>query len=261
LKNKTIIVTGGASGIGKSICEKYADIGWTVLILDINLEAGENIKNQLSKITPAFFYHADFSNPDAIKKIAASIAATHPVLDCIIHNARAHNTSKNIEDNLNNEIDRDLNIFIKSPLLLSELLIGNLSRAGDSCITFIGSTNSSFISHQQLSYHICKGALFQAVRYLAVSWGALKIRVNLLNPGIVDVPGRLRGNSDIFTNTVRAVIPLGRTALAEEVASVCIFLSSSDARYITGTSINLDGGEHLKDHFSLAYKILENKQS
>jgi 3-oxoacyl-[acyl-carrier protein] reductase len=95
---------------------------------------------------------------------------------------------------------------------------------------------------------------------LAVNWGALKIRVNLLNPGIVDVPGRLRGNSDIFTSAVRAVIPLGRTALAEEVASVCIFLSSFDARYITGTSINLDGGEHLKDHFSLAYKILENKQ-
>jgi NAD(P)-dependent dehydrogenase (short-subunit alcohol dehydrogenase family) len=259
LKNKTIIVTGGASGIGKSICEEYARSGWTVIIIDINTEAGFDLKNQLSQITSTFFYQADFSNSDSIKIIAPRIAETHPVIDCIIHNARSPNASKSIEDNLNNEIDRDFNIFIKSPLFLSELLIRNLTRSLDACITFIGSTNSTFISHQPLSYHVCKGALLQIVRYLAANWGKDNIRVNLLNPGIVDVPGRTRQNVDFFNKVIKAVIPLERTALAQEVASACLFLSSDNARYITGSTINLDGGEHLMDHFSLAYKILEGE--
>lgn len=260
MKNKTIIITGGAAGIGKSICEAYAKLGWTILILDINSEAGLTLKNELSKITTAFFYSCDFSNSDSIREVAALINTNHLILDAIIHNARAPYTSSSITANLNNEFNRDLNIFISSPLLLSELLIDNLSRGIDPCITFIGSTNSSFVSHQPLSYHVCKGALLQAVRYLAVSWGSLNIRVNLLNPGIVDVPGRPRNNLNIFTQAVKAVIPLGRTALSDEVASACIFLSSMQARYITGITINLDGGEHLKDHFSLAYKILESKE-
>lgn len=261
MKNKTIIITGGASGIGKSICESYAKLGWTVLILDINFEAGQTLKDVLSKITSAFFYSCDFSNSDSIREVATLISADHPIIDTIIHNVRAPYASSCIADNLNNEFTRDFNIFISSPLLLSELLINNLSRGIDPCITFIGSTNSSFISHQPLSYHICKGALLQAVRYLAVSWGSLNIRVNLVNPGIVDVPGKPRKNLNVFTQAVKAVIPLGRTASADEVASACVFLSSTQSRYITGTTINLDGGEHLKDHFSLAYKILEGKKT
>lgn len=260
MKNKTIIVTGGAAGIGKSICQEYAKLGWTILILDINSEAGQTLKNELSKITAIFFYSCDFSNSDSIGHVAALINANHPTIDAIIHNARAPYTSSSIADNLNNELNRDFNIFIFSPILLSELLIDNLSRGNDPCITFIGSTNSLFVSHQPLSYHICKGALLQAVRYLAVSWGPINIRVNLVNPGIVDVPGRTRNNLNLFTQAVKAVIPLGRTALSDEIASACIFLSSAQARYITGTTINLDGGEHLKDHFSLAYKILENQE-
>ena len=261
MKNKIIIVTGGASGIGKSICEEYAKLGCTILILDINLEAGQALKHDLLKITNALFYSCDFSNSESIRRAAASISADHPILDAIIHNARAPYATSNIKDNINNELDRDFNIFVKSPLLLSELLSENLSRGTDPCITYIGSTNSTFISHQPLSYHVCKGALLQVVRFLAVSLGPLNVRVNLVNPGIVDIPGRTRRNITLFSKAVKAVIPLGRTAFANEVASACIFLSSVQARYITGTTINLDGGEHLKDHFSLAYKILEDKKA
>jgi NAD(P)-dependent dehydrogenase (short-subunit alcohol dehydrogenase family) len=260
LKNKKIIVTGGASGIGKSICEAYAKLGWTVLIMDINSEAGQDLKNNLSKITTAFFYACDFSRSDSIVKVVSLIKSEHETLDAIIHNARAPNMTYNISDNLNGELERDFNIFISSPLRLSELLISNLIYGEDPSVTFIGSTNSSFISHQPLSYHVCKGALLQAVRFLAVQWGSLNIRVNLLNPGIVDVPDRPRQNLDLFEKVVKAVIPLGRTALASEVASACIFLSSAEAKYITGTSINIDGGEHLKDHFSLAFNIYKNKE-
>lgn len=260
MKNKLIIVTGGASGIGKAICEEYAKIGWTILIIDINIDAGQTLKNDLSKITTAFFYSCDFSNPDSIRKVSESIASEHLILDVIIHNARAQYTTSKIKDNINNELDRDFNIFIKSPLLLSELLIENLSRSSNPCITYIGSTNSTFISHQPLSYHVCKGALMQVVRYLAVKLGPLNIRVNVVNPGIVDIPGRIRKNLGLFSRAVKAVIPLGRTAFAHEVANICIFLSSEQARYMTGSTIDLDGGEHLKDHFSLAYKILENRE-
>lgn len=260
MKNKTVIVTGGTSGIGESICKEYANLGWEVLILGRNSIAGEALKVELSKISSAIFYYCDLSIPDSIQKTAKEISRNHPSINSIIHNAKGPYTTNSIADNLNNEIDRDFNIFIRSPLILCELLYSNLVKSQDAAITFIGSTNSSFISHQPLSYHVCKGALMQAVRFLAASWGPRNIRVNLVNPGIVDVPGRSRKNINIFSKAIKAVIPLGRTALASEVATACIFLSSSNALYITGTTINLDGGEHLKDHFSLAYKIFESNE-
>ena len=222
--NKTVIVTGGASGIGKSICQEYANLGWEVLILDINSIAGKTLKFELSKISSATFYYCDLSDFNSIKKTAKKISQKYPSINSIIHNARAPNNSNSIEENLNNEIERDFNIFIRSPLLLSQLLFTNLGKSKDAAITFIGSTNSQFISHQPLSYHVCKGALIQAVRFLAVSWGDKKIRVNLVNPGIVDAPNKRRNNMKTFSNAVKAVIPLGRIALASEVASVCTFL-------------------------------------
>jgi len=261
LKNKTVIITGGASGIGKSICEHYAKLGWTILILDIDEECGMALKSELSVISDAHFYYCDFSNLKSTKNAGNLIRSNHPTIDCIIHNARAPNNSKNIAANLSNEISRDFNVLIHSPLLLSELLIENLSNGRDPCVTFIGSTNSSFVSHQPLSYHICKGALIQAVRFLAASWGARNIRVNLLNPGIVEVPNRPKKNLELFTKAIKASIPLGRAASTSDISSACIFLSSDNAQYMTGSTINLDGGGNLLDHFHIAYKLIEKSEN
>ena len=261
MKNKTILVTGGASGIGKEVCIKYANLGWSVIILDINLISGEELRKQLSTITASSFYECDFSVLSSVKATTELVKNNHPSLNLIIHMARGPYQSNNIRENLDVEMERDFNVYVQSPLWMCERLLENLKIGKDSSIIFIGSTNSNFISHQPLSYHIFKGALLQLVRFLAVSWGDSNIRVNLVNPGVVDVPGRSRNNSHIFSEVVKSVIPLGRTALSTEVADLCLFLSSQQAAYITGTSIDLDGGEHLKDHFSLAYKIIESKGS
>jgi len=254
-------VTGGASGIGKSVCIKYAELGWIVVILDINSIAGEELRKELSAITTAYFYECDFSVLTSVKSTTKLLKNNHPSLNLIIHMARGPYQSNNISENIDGEMERDFNVYVRSPLWMCENLLENLKIGKESSIIFIGSTNSNFISHQPLSYHIFKGALLQLVKFLAVSWGSNNIRVNLVNPGVVDVPGRSRNNLDIFSEVVKSVIPLGRTALSTEVADVCLFLSSPQASYITGTSIDLDGGEHLQDHFSLAYKIIESKGS
>ena len=261
MKSKTIIVTGGASGIGKSVCIRYAELGWCVIFLDIDTLAGESLRKELCKVTTAYFYECDFSVLSSVKSASNLIKNNHPSINLIIHMARGPYESKNISENISFEMERDFNIFIRSPLYMCEKILENLKLGGSSSIIFIGSTNSNFISHQPLSYHVFKGALLQLVKFLAVSWGGSDIRVNLVNPGVVEVPGRLRNNADIFSEVVKSVIPLERVASSTEVADVCLFLSSSQASYITGTSIDLDGGEHLKDHFSLAYKIIESKET
>jgi NAD(P)-dependent dehydrogenase (short-subunit alcohol dehydrogenase family) len=258
LINKTVIVTGGASGIGKTICEEYAKRKWTVIILDINRENGLKLHKSLGKITSCFFYVCDFSNLKSIHKMSKILIDNHPCISCIIHNVRSRYKSQGLLENLNLELEVDFNIYIRSPLILTSSLINNLSKSEDPSVIFVGSTNSLFISEQPISYHICKGSLLQSVRYLAAFLAKKKIRVNLINPGIVNVKERERNKSKIFEEAINSVIPLGRAASTEEIAHLCMFLSSNESRYITGSCITIDGGEHLLDHMSLAQSLLKN---
>lgn len=252
LKNssKVAIVTGAGQGIGAEIARCFVSKGYLVALIDQNQDLGIEQARKLGQ--KAKFYPCDLSDLTQVKALAQSLISDFEVIDVIIHNARAPAKEKNLFCNLEKEWDQSFVVMLKHPILLNHLLLESLKKSSNASILYIGSTNSHFISQQPLSYHVAKGALLQAVRFLACEYGLHKIRVNLINPGIVDVPGRVRKNPPLFQKTVECVIPLQRTALAEEVGQVCLFFASDEAKYLTGISLEIDGGEHLKDHFHLA---------
>jgi len=261
LKNnsKTAVVTGAAQGIGAEIARTFVERGFSVALVDINEELGFEQERSLG--SRAKFYRCDLSNKMEIHSLARSLCTNFETIDTVIHNAKSPAREKEIFENLDKEWDLSIQVMLKHPLLLTQLLFDSLKKSSNPSVLFIGSTNSRFISQQPLSYHVIKGALGHAIRYLACEYGLHKVRVNLLNPGIVDVPGRQRKNPQLFQQAVEAVIPLKRTALAREVADVCLFFSSEEAKYVTGTSFELDGGEHLKDHFHLVLSSIANEPS
>lgn len=260
LKNspKTALITGAAQGIAAQIARRFIAEGYFVLIVDLNREAGEQMEKSLSN--KAKFYPCDLSDSAQIRQLASTLLEAYETIDVIIHSAKSPAREANLLMNLEKEWESSLSVMLKHPILLNHLLLPKLKQSENPSILFIGSTNSYFISQQPLSYHVVKGALHQTVRYLACEYSAHSIRVNLLNPGIVDVPERPKKNPELFQKIIEAVIPLKRTALAKEVGDSALFLASNAAKYITGISLDLDGGEHLRDHFHLMMTHMQNKE-
>lgn len=250
LKNKVALITGSSQGVGAELAKCFCEQGYHVILVDYNKDLGLEMENRLQGCSK--FYHCDLSDETQVDSLAALLNNHYRAIDVIIHNARSPAKEKDPIQNLDKEWDSSIKVMLKNPIRLNHLLLTLIKKSSNPSILFIGSTNSYFISQQPLSYHVVKGALSQTVRYLACEYGQLKIRVNLLNPGIIDIPGRPRKNPELFREVVEAVIPLKRAVTAREVGECCLFLASDKARYFTGSSVDLDGGEHLKDHFSLA---------
>lgn len=258
---RVAIITGAGQGVGSVIAESFAHKGYKVALVDINKEAGkeQEIKLQEKGLAAKFFF-CDLSEETSVRALCDALSHDFAHIDVIIHNAKSQIREKDMLLNLTNEWDTTFKVMLKHPLLMNHLLRGLLRKSSNASIINIGSTNAYFISQQPLAYHVVKGALQQATRYLACEYGSDKIRVNLLHPGIIQVPGRVRRQLELFEKTVEQVIPLRRIAKAEEVASACFFLASDEAQFVTGSTIDLDGGEHLKDHFSLVMSLLKNNE-
>lgn len=257
-KSKIALITGAGQGIGAEIASCFRAKDYFIILVDYNEKLGMAQEKKLGEMSK--FYPCDLSDSAQVNALADSLKKEFDVIDTIIHNAKAPAQERDIFSNLEKEWDLTTRVMLKHPILLGHLLLEELKKSENPSITYIGSTNSHFISHQPLSYHMIKGALNQITRYLACEYGAHKIRVNLLNPGIVDVPGRTRKNPELFEKIVQHTIPLQRTASAQEVGMCCLFLASAEAKYLTGSSLDLDGGEHLKDHFHLMMSHLGTKQ-
>lgn len=261
LKNKVVIITGAAQGIGAGIAKKFAENNFFVVLIDINYEQGKSQEEKLNNLGyKAKFYPCDLSNLQQVQELARLLSHDFETIDVIINNAKGITKEKDNLLNLTLEWDAAFKVMLKHPIILFELLLDNLKKSENASIINIGSTNAQFISSQPLAYHVIKGSLYQATRYLACSYGAYKIRVNLLHPGIVQIPERIKNLNAMHQKTLEHVIPLQRAASVEEVGDCCLFLSSSAAKYITGTEMTLDGGEHLKDHFQLAYSSFKQQE-
>ncbi len=256
LKSRVAVITGAGQGIGAEIVRGFVEKGYRIALVDYNRDAG--LEQERRWEGKGKFYPCDLSNQQEVEALCRSLRDDFEAIDVIIHNARSPAKERDLLQNLENEWDRAIQVMLKHPIMINHLLLESLKKSSNPSILYIGSTNAHFISQQPLSYHVIKGALSQTVRYLACEYGAHKIRVNLLNPGIVDIPGRPKRNPQFFQEVVEAVIPLKRTVLASEIADFCLFFSSEQATYLTGSSLDLDGGEHLQDHFNLMMNQMRN---
>jgi 3-oxoacyl-[acyl-carrier protein] reductase len=248
---QVVLITGAAQGIGAEIARSFLsqERRCFVAFVDCNQNVGLEQERKLGKM--AKFYPCDLSDRSQVEALANQLRADFGTIDVIIHNAKSPAKEQDLLLNLEREWDQTFKVMLKHPILLNHLLLESLKTSKNPSILYIGSTNSQFVSQQPLSYHVVKGSLLQTVRYLACEYSRHRVRVNLLNPGIVDIPGRERKNPQLFQQVVESVIPLQRTALAREVGAFCLFIASDAAQYLTGASLDLDGGEHLKDHFHL----------
>ena len=215
-KDKVVIVTGGANGIGKCIANEFSAAGAYVYIID--KEQGEH-------------FVGDISRKEVLEAFAAEIIRKHKKVDCIINNALP--LMKGIDECTYEEFQYALSVGVTAPFYLVKLLKPHL--ASGASIVNISSSRDRMSQPQTESYTAAKGGIAALTHSLAVSLAG-KARVNSISPGWIDTTGTEYNGADAVQQ------PCGRVGKPTDIANMVMFLCSDKAGFITGENICIDGG-------------------
>lgn len=251
-KDKVVIVSGGAHGIGAAAVTAFARQGCRVAAVDLDQPAGEQVR-QAGTAPPGdvIFVRADVSRSDGAKEAVQRTVSAFGGVDVLFNNAgiQPPESYKTVEDLDEGVWDRVMNANAKSCFLLCQYAIPEMRRRGGGVI--INNASVQGLQSQKLvpAYAASKGAVLSLSRNLALDYAEANIRVVAVCPGSVDTPmlhaaAALASPSDPESAMVEwgRRHPLGRIARPEEIADVVVFLASDQASFITGEYVCVDGG-------------------
>ncbi|KAM3487058.1 hypothetical protein MY3957_009653 [Beauveria namnaoensis] len=243
LDGKVAIVTGGASGFGKGIVEKFTKEGSKVIIADLSEDNGSAVAAEFN----CTFARTDVTQRPDWEKLLATALATYGRLDIIVNNAGATYSNKPAEQVTDADFDLVMNVNVKSIYLSSSVIVPYFLRERrPGCFIQVASTAGIRPRPGLTWYNASKGAAITATKSLAVEYGPKQIRFNAVSPvvGLTPMTHLFLGKPDTPENRAAFVstIPLGRPSMPADVANACCFLASDEAEFLTGTNIEVDGG-------------------
>jgi len=243
LEGKVAMVTGAASGIGRGISQRLAEMGAFVAALDIDEAKG---KATVEDMGSGLFLKCDVRSAADCKDAVDSVIQAKGKID-ILCNCAGIAIRKDIVELAEDQWDRVLDITLKSVYLLSREVVPHMIRAGGGTIINIGSGWSLKGGPRAASYCAAKGGVVNLTRAMAIDHGRHNIRVNCICPGDVDTPmlvsecAQLGENQEAFLREA-ANRPLARIGTPEDVANAVLFLASPMSSWITGAALVVDGG-------------------
>jgi NAD(P)-dependent dehydrogenase (short-subunit alcohol dehydrogenase family) len=247
LKDKVALITAGASGMGRSGSELFAENGAHVYVVDVNEEAAhEVVEGIVAKGGSATAAAVNVRDLDALKKLADQVTSEHGRLDVLYNNVGIPGAA-GLEMSLE-EWDTGIEINARSSFFLSGYLTDALKKADGASVIFTSSTSGLVGSPFSPMYSFTKGGIIALVRSMALALAPDGIRVNAIAPGSVETPGLpafFRASPEETEKRKAAFfaqIPLGRAAQPEEIARVALFLASDMSSFVTGVTIPVDGG-------------------
>jgi len=235
-ENKTVLVTGGRSGIGLAIATQFAAEGARVF----TAQRGKD--DQFESI------QADFSNIDAAESVISQVVSAANGLDVLINNAGVM-TESTVEECGIEEWTNTLTVNLTTPFLLIKHALPYLKNGGS--IVNIGSIEGLGSNPKHPAYGASKAGLHGLTRAVAVDHGTEGVRCNAVAPGWINTELNEAFIESMtqpaaFRRSIAGIHPTGTTGEPEDVASMVLFLASSDARFITGQVYTVDGGRLAK---------------
>jgi 2-keto-3-deoxy-L-fuconate dehydrogenase len=248
LDNKTAIITGGGSGIGKAIAEIFALQGASVFILDMDEQGAGNVtKAILDKGHRAAFKKCDVSKQDVVKEVIESIIAEAGTINILVNNAGISHIGT-AESTPETDFDRLISVNVKGVYNTLHNILPHMKKSGG-VILNMASIASIVGIPDRFAYSMTKGAVNGMTLSVAKDYLAYNIRCNCISPARVHTPfvdGFLSKNypgreKEMFEKLSKTQ-PIGRMGTPEEIAYLALYLCSDEAGFITGCDYPIDGG-------------------
>ncbi|MEO8735658.1 MAG: glucose 1-dehydrogenase [Edaphobacter sp.] len=248
LQGKVAIVTGAGSGFGEGIAKLFSQEGATVIVADIRGEAAERVAQEIVAAGgTAIASHTDVTRNDDVAAMIQLAVGTYGKLDILVNNAGTTHKSQPMLDVDEATFDRVFAVNVKSIYFAAKNVVPVFKQQGHGVILNIASTAGVRPRPGLTWYNGSKGAVIMLTKSMAVELAPLKIRVNAINPVMGEtglLTDFLPGGEDTAESRGRVIstIPLGRLSLPIDIAKAAAFLSSSEADFITGACLEVDGG-------------------
>jgi NAD(P)-dependent dehydrogenase (short-subunit alcohol dehydrogenase family) len=244
LTNTTVVVTGGAQGIGRAIVTLLLARKANVVIADCDLEAGEELAAALNLPQQVLFHQTDVASEAAVRDCISSTVARFGRLDGVVNNAGIAHPGRVPVTEISLDVwERMLRVNLTGAFLMAKHAAPHLERRTGAIVN-IASTRALQSEPHTEAYSASKGGLVALTHALAISF-AHRIRVNVVLPGWIDVSD-LQKSSKRRSAELRPEDhlqhPAGRVGIADDVAAMVAYLLSDQARFITGQSFVIDGG-------------------
>ena len=234
--NKVCVVTGAGSGIGKAVARQLAAEGGAVLVADLNEEHGRQTVNDIASAHGlARFAKCDVGVPADVRAAVRVAFEAWQHIDVLVNDA-AIMTFKPVLDLPEQDWDKVLDVNLRAVFLFCKYTVPHMP-AG-SAIVNISSVHAHETTKNVVPYATSKGGIEAFTRGFSEELAPLKIRINCVAPGAVDTP-MLWNNPNIKSGAEKVVGAIGKP---EDIAAAVCFLAAPEARFITGTTLVVDGG-------------------
>ncbi|HET6447026.1 MAG TPA: SDR family oxidoreductase [candidate division Zixibacteria bacterium] len=239
LKDKRVMITGGAQGIGAATAERFLEEGARVAILDIDPIACQWIRSRLPNLETAVL--ADVANPEAVDEAFRTLDESFAGLDILINNAGI-SVQQPFLDITAEQWKRVVDVDLNGVFYVAQAAARRMLDQGGGVIINMGSTNALRGYPWYADYNAAKAGVISLTQTMALEL-APTVRVVAVCPGYVMTPMQEAEYTPEMMQKLEQDIPLGRQANPEEIAGLFAFLASDDAAFITGSQIVIDGGE------------------
>jgi 3-oxoacyl-[acyl-carrier protein] reductase len=248
LKDKIAIVTGGALGIGRAIAKVFAREGATVLVVDLDQDAGNRTVNEITEAGGrARFFYGDVSQPQDMEGMARYAIENFGQLDILCANAGIFPETP-LDEMTEADWDRVLDINLKGVFLSVKACLPHLKTRPSARILITSSITGNRTGISGLAHYAAsKAGINGFIRTAAMELAQHNITVNGVEPGNVLTEGMESQLGQDYIDAQTEAIPLGRMADPEDIAHAMLFLASEEADYVTGQTIVVDGGQTLPE--------------
>ncbi|KAL4865318.1 hypothetical protein BDV12DRAFT_174834 [Aspergillus spectabilis] len=257
LNGKTVVISGGASGIGAATVELFALQGCQVLFLDISEEAAQRTIDRViarsrkvdspyrPSVKAPIFYHCDVTDLPKLQATTSKILEEHGPVHILVNNAAVIGRSSRLDTQSVTPEDWDfqVNTSLRHVFFLTQALVPAMQGAGGGSIVNLGSITWRIPAAGSAVYGACKAAIMGLTRVHSKEFGPANIRINSVMPGAIATQRQM---DEILTPEYHAEVfaaqSLKRDLVPEDVAKVIVFLGSDEASGVTGSSYVVDGG-------------------